>query len=128
MGGDTRYECAENVLEEGKTAAQTLLASGDGPTAILAMSDLLAFGVMEAGAEMGLAVPGNLSVVGFDDVPEAARANPPLTTVHQPHIEKGLKAGRLLTSRLRDEVPARTQVLPTRLVVRGSTSPPKPGA
>ena len=118
------YECAENVLEEGRAAARTLLASGDGPTAILAMSDLLAFGVMEEAAELGLAVPGDLSVVGFDDVPEAARSNPPLTTVHQPHIEKGLKAGRLLISRLRGEGPAHPEILPTRLVVRGSTAPP----
>lgn len=122
------YECAENVLEEGKAAARTLLAPGDGPTAILATSDLLAFGVVEMAAEMGLAVPDDLSVVGFDDVPEAARANPPLTTVHQPHIEKGLKAGRLLVAKLRGEEPARTEQLPTRLVVRGSTAPPKPDA
>ena len=122
------YECAENVLEEGKVAARTLLAPGDGPTAILATSDLLAFGVMETAAEMGLAVPGDLSVVGFDDVPEAARSNPPLTTVHQPHIEKGLKAGRLLVARLRGEEPARPETLPTHLVVRGSTAPPKPDA
>ena len=122
------YECAENVLEEGKAAAEVLLAPDDRPTAILATSDLLAFGVMEAAARMGLAVPGDLSVVGFDDVPEAARANPPLTTVHQPHMEKGLKAGRLLVSGLRVEGPARTEILPTRLVVRGSTAPPKPDA
>ncbi len=122
------YECAENVLEEGKTAAGVLLAPDDRPTAILATSDLLAFGVTEAAEEMGLAVPGDLSVVGFDDVPEAARANPPLTTVHQPHMEKGLKAGRLLVSGLRGEDPPRTEILPTRLVVRGSTAPPKTDA
>ena len=122
------YECAENVLEEGKAAARTLLALGDGPTAILATSDLLAFGVMEAAAELGLAVPDDLSVVGFDNVPEAARANPPLTTVHQPHIEKGLKAGRLLISQLRGERAARPEMLPTSLVVRSSTAPPKPDA
>ena len=119
------YECAENVLEEGRAAAEALLATNDPPTAILATSDLLAFGVMEAAAEMGLAVPGDLSVVGFDDVPEAARANPPLTTVHQPHMEKGLRAGRLLILGLRGEGPKHPEMLPTRLVVRGSTAPPK---
>lgn len=122
------YECAENVLEEGRAAARTILAPGDGPTAILATSDLLAFGVMEAAAEMGLCVPDALSVVGFDDVPEAARTNPPLTTVHQPHLEKGLKAGRLLVSRLRGEAPTPPEILPTRLVVRGSTAPPNQNA
>ena len=122
------YECAENVLEEGRAAAETLLALENRPTALLATSDLLAFGVMEAAARRGLAVPGDLSVVGFDDVPEAARANPPLTTVHQPHIEKGLKAGRLLVSRLQSEGLTRPEILPTRLVVRESTAPPKPDA
>jgi DNA-binding LacI/PurR family transcriptional regulator len=63
-------------------------------------------------------------VVGFDDVPDAARATPPLTTVHQPHVEKGLLAGRLLIAQLRDEELPSPELLPTRLVVRGSTAPP----
>jgi DNA-binding LacI/PurR family transcriptional regulator len=71
-------------------------------------------------------VPEDLSVVGFDDVPEAARTNPPLTTVHQPHVEKGLLAGRLLVARLRGGEAARSPaLLPTSLVVRGSTAPPR---
>ena len=122
------YECAENVFEEGKRAAEALLALKDRPTAILATSDLLALGVMEAASEADLSVPEDLSVVGFDDVPEAARANPPLTTVHQPHMEKGLEAGRLIVAGLGGEGPQRPEILPTRLVVRGSTASPKPEA
>jgi DNA-binding LacI/PurR family transcriptional regulator len=117
------YECAGNTVERGKEAARALLAHDPRPTALLAMSDMLALGALEAAREVGLSVPGDLSVVGFDDVPEAARANPPLTTVHQPHERKGLLAGRTLISRLRGEE-AEPEALDTRLVVRGSTAPP----
>jgi DNA-binding LacI/PurR family transcriptional regulator len=95
------------------------------PTAVLATSDQLAFGAIEAATEMGLSVPGDLSVVGFDDVPEAARSNPPLTTVHQDHVEKGLLAGRLLVARLGGEEPEAPKTLRTRLVVRESTAAPR---
>jgi DNA-binding LacI/PurR family transcriptional regulator len=95
------------------------------PTALLATSDQLAFGAIEAAMEMGLSMPGDLSVVGFDDVPEAARSVPPLTTVHQDHVQKGLLAGRLLVARLGGEEPAAPKTLQTRLVVRESTAPPR---
>jgi DNA-binding LacI/PurR family transcriptional regulator len=118
------YECAEAVWDEGRVAAHALLALDPRPTAILAMSDMLALGAIEAARERGLSVPDNLSVVGFDDVPEAARSAPPLTTVHQPHVEKGLRAGRMLVARLNGEEPEPEAILPTRLVARGSTAPP----
>jgi DNA-binding LacI/PurR family transcriptional regulator len=73
---------------------------------------------------MGLGVPGDVSVVGFDDVPEAADFVPPLTTVHQDHVEKGLLAGRLLVAGLGGEEPEAPKMLPTRLVVRESTARP----
>ncbi|MCA1740298.1 MAG: substrate-binding domain-containing protein [Actinobacteria bacterium] len=66
----------------------------------------------------GIALP-----VGFDDIPAAAGADPPLTTVHQDHAEKGLLAGRMLVSQLRKEDDPSTGPLATSLVVRGSTSP-----
>ena len=119
------YECPENVPEEGANAARVLLGMDPRPTALLATSDQLAFGVIEAATEMGLSVPGDLSVVGFDDVPEAARSNPPLTTVHQDHVEKGLLAGRLLVARLGGEEPEAPKTLRTRLVVRESTAAPR---
>ncbi len=117
------YECAENVPGMAAEAAEALLALAPRPTAIIATSDQLAFGFMEAVKKAGLSIPEDISVVGFDDVPEAARANPPLTTIHQPHVEKGLRAGRMLIAQLREEEPPETQVLlPTRLVVRGSAA------
>jgi DNA-binding LacI/PurR family transcriptional regulator len=71
-------------------------------------------------------VPGDLSIVGFDDVPAAARAEPELTTVHQPHLQKGrVAAGRLVTA-LQGSGSGEpvTVILPTELVVRQSTAPP----
>ena len=118
------YECLENVPKGGAAAARFLLGLNPRPTALLAMSDQLAFGAIEAVKGMGLSVPGDVSVVGFDDVPDAARSNPPLTTVHQDHVEKGLLAGRLLVARLEGDESEATQILPTRLVERESTAPP----
>lgn len=118
------YECAENTREQGRVAAGALLSLEPRPTALLAMSDRLALGVLEAAREMGLSVPGDLSVVGFDDVPDAARSEPPLTTVHQPHVEKGRRAGRLLIERIEGREKEDATILPTRLVVRGSSGPP----
>ncbi|WP_119069117.1 LacI family DNA-binding transcriptional regulator [Rubrobacter indicoceani] len=123
------YECLENTPEQGKQAARTLLRRRPHPTAVLALSDQLAFGVMEVIREVGLRIPEDISVVGYDDVPEAARSNPPLTTVHQPHVEKGLLAGRKLIARLEGEENRSSEEPPktfaTRLVVRNSTAPAK---
>jgi LacI family transcriptional regulator len=85
------------------------------------MSDELARGVLRAALERGIRVPGELSVVGFDDTPEAVRDQPPLTTVHQPHTDKGATAARLLLAPTFDEN-AHIE-LPTRLVVRASSGP-----
>jgi DNA-binding LacI/PurR family transcriptional regulator len=118
------FECAGSTTEEGRVAAEVLLGTQNRPTAILCMSDQLAFGVLRAAPGLGLSLPGDLSVVGFDDVPEAQRTDPPLTTVHQPHVEKGLLAGRILVAQLGDHEPPEARLLPTRLVERGSTAPP----
>jgi DNA-binding LacI/PurR family transcriptional regulator len=104
----------------GARAAAALLDRADRPTAILALSDLLAFGVLRAAAERGIDVPGELSVVGFDDIPQAAAATPALTTVSQPHEEKGRAAVRLLVA---GADPADSVLLPCHLVVRASTAP-----
>ena len=73
----------------------------------------------EAAAERGIAVPSQLSVTGFDDIPEAEHASPPLTTIRQPHARKGAEAVRLLLDAREGE----TVHLPTELVVRASTAP-----
>ncbi len=114
------YETPENVPAEGARAAAALLALEPRPTALLAMSDQLAFGALAHLREAGVAVPDEVAVVGFDDLPSAARTTPPLTTVRQPTVEKGRRAGRLLIARLRGEDAPASVVLPTRLVVRES--------
>jgi DNA-binding LacI/PurR family transcriptional regulator len=118
------YECPGSSKEFGQRAAEALLSPEHRPTAILASSDQLALGVIAWATERGLSVPEDVSVVGFDDIPAAASANPPITTVHQDHAEKGLLAGRMLISQLRKEdCPNAAGPLAASLVVRGSTSP-----
>jgi alanine racemase len=95
------------------------------PTAVLAMSDMAAIGVLGAADAAGIKVPGDLSVVGYDDLPMAAWTSPPLTTVRQPIVEKGRLAARLLIQRLQGKVVTSPPPLSTSLVVRGSTSRPK---
>ncbi len=93
-------------------------------TGVLAMSDMVAIGVMSAAQAAGLRVPEDLSVVGFDDIPMAAWTNPPLTTVRQAIVEKGRLAARLLILRMKGRAVAAPAPLSTSLVLRGSTSKP----
>ena len=96
---------------------------------MLAMSDVLALGALQAAAELGIAVPGELSLVGFDDSPAAVLSTPPLTTIAQPQEEKGRLAAQWLIEAM-ERGPAapgrrrRRAILPTELVVRQSTAPP----
>ncbi|MFB9376366.1 LacI family DNA-binding transcriptional regulator [Kineococcus gynurae] len=92
-------------------------------TAVFVANDHMAIGVVRALAEAGRSVPADVSVVGYDDVPEAAFLNPPLTTVHQDFEEVGRRCVRLLLSRLHDRVVEPGAIHPT-LVVRASTGPP----
>ncbi len=115
-------ECS---LEGGALAASDLLSRGArAPTAILAMADAVALGVYEACRRFGLAIPADFSVVGFDDIPEAQRALPALTTVHQPGRDKGAAAGALVVSLLAGGSAAHLR-LPTSLVVRSSSGAPR---
>ncbi|MGY1699241.1 LacI family DNA-binding transcriptional regulator [Geodermatophilus sp. SYSU D00766] len=113
------HECPHNTHADGVRALPGLLPGR--PTAVLAMSDELALGVVQAAADAGLAVPGDLTVTGFDDTPAAARAG--LTTVRQPLRDKGLLAGEQLLALLASEDPE-PATLPTEVVVRGSSAPP----
>ena len=111
--------------DAGAAAAQQLLRALPSCTAIVAANDLVALGVYEAAAELGRKCPDDLSVVGFNDMLFADKFAPPLTTVHVPVYELGTQAAELLLERLQSEhAPARTLLLATRLVVRGSTAPP----
>ena len=99
------------------------------PTAILAMSDAMAIGAMRALRDRGLDVPGDVSVVGFDDIDLAPHVDPALTTVHQPIRRKGEEAVRLLLAVIdrQDLATPEHRRLETRLVVRASTGPVRSG-
>ena len=118
----------EFELGAGRTAARELLTLPDRPSAVFAANDLMAVSVLRTAHELGLRVPDDLSVVGFDDIPEAAREQPALTTVRQPMHRLGTVATTMLFSLLGGVDPAEAEVvLPTKLVVRGTTAPPAAG-
>ena len=115
--GDFQYD-------SGYQAASQLLQMDDPPTAIFACNDLMAIGVMSAALKLGLHIPADLSVIGFDDVRLASFANPPLTTIVQPKYEIGVIATTMLLERMHDlEMPARRRVFETNLLLRQSTAP-----
>jgi len=115
--GDFQYD-------SGYQAASQLLQMDDPPTAIFACNDLMAIGVMSAALKLGLHIPADLSVIGFDDVRLASFANPPLTTIVQPKYEIGVIATTMLLERMHDlEMPARRRVFETDLLVRQYTAP-----
>ena len=111
--------------EVGYSAMKTLLAKGEKFTAVFAFNDISAIGAIRALEEMGLRVPADVSVLGFDDIYAAAFHNPALTTIRQPLFEMGSLAARTLLERLadanEDNIPEVLSVEPT-LVVRNSTA------
>jgi LacI family transcriptional regulator len=107
----------------GSRAMDEILARSPHIDAVFVASDVVALGAIGTLRAMGFAVPGDVSVVGFDDIPLAAYFDPPLTTIRVPAHELGLAAGRALLDRIsRVPVEQRT-LLPTDLVVRSSTRP-----
>lgn len=92
------------------------------PTAIFASNDVMAFGAMEAARERGKKIPDDISIIGFDDIPQAAQVHPPLTTIHQPLEEMGRRAAQMLLDIIEHpQRPAEKIELPTELVMREST-------
>lgn len=110
----------------GYSAAVELLALPDPPTAIFASNDVSAFGVMEAVRDHGKRIPDDVSIMGFDDIPQAGQVHPPLTTVRQPLEQMGRTAAQMLLELLKDPERRPEKIeLPTELIVRNSTKPPK---
>jgi DNA-binding LacI/PurR family transcriptional regulator len=110
----------------GYRSMQQLLALPNPPTAVFTHNDVLAMGAIHAIYDAGLAVPDDISVVGYDDTISASYLNPPLTTVKFPVAEMGRRAGQIILELAQEEgsLPAQTITLPVELVVRGSTAPP----
>ncbi|WP_369135733.1 LacI family DNA-binding transcriptional regulator [Modestobacter sp. I12A-02662] len=120
-------EVTANEPDAAARAARELLAGPDRPTGVFASTDQLALGVVRAARALGLAVPGDLSVVGFDDSPAARSAEPPLTTVAQPLRDRGQRVGVLVRAALQGEEVGVPPPAVVGLVVRGSTAPPPRG-
>ena len=125
---DGRIVLGPASIAGGIAALDRVWTAGQRPTAVLAMSDAMAIGAMHALRDLGLSVPGDVSVVGFDDIDLASHVDPPLTTVHQPIRQKGEEAVRLLLGVVGREGRSKPEHrrLDTRLIVRGSSGPARP--
>ncbi len=122
--GDDVVVLGPASMDGGIAAFHRAWESGLRPTAVLAMSDAMAIGVLRAARELGLRVPTDLSIIGFDNLDIAQYTDPPLTTVHQPTREKGEAAVRLILEggRTRNSPEPAQHQFDTHLVVRGSTA------
>ena len=118
-------EC-ECSSEGGAQGAEELFREGERPTAVIAMSDIMAIGAYKTLRAHGLRVPRDVSVTGFDDIPEATFVTPELTTIGQPGYEKGRQAGNMLLSLLAGEQIRVQEELVGHLIVRNSVGPAPP--
>ncbi len=120
--GSDFVEIADFTLDGGRAAMERLLARATVPDAVFVASDLMALGAMGALRAAGLAVPGDVAIVGFDDSPLAITTQPQLSSVRQPIEEMGREMSRLLLQQIRDPgLPPRRVILDTQLVVRTSS-------
>ena len=111
--------------ESGYRAARTALGRDPRPTALFATNDIAAVGALRACSDFGLNVPGDISVIGFDDAPICGLASPALTTIRQPAEEMGRRAVELLLKLRRGEIEGpRSVLLPSEVIIRDSTGRP----
>lgn len=114
---------------QGYHCAQQLLSLATPPTALFVSNDVMAFGAMEAARERGLHLPTDLSIIGFDDIPQAAHVHPTLSTVRQPLEEMGRSAAILLLKYIANPLAEVERVeLPTKLIIRESCQVPRPSS
>lgn len=114
----------EHSQREAQQLAYELLTSDDPPTAIFAFSDTQAIGIMKAARDLGLHVPEQLSVIGYDDIEIAEYLH--LTTIRQSLLQSGLEGGQLLLETMATSAAKpQERLLPTELIVRGTTAPPQ---
>lgn len=112
-----------SMQADGYSAMQRLLALHQRPTAVFTHNDIIALGAMRAIYDRGLAVPQDISIVGYDDIAAAAYLAPPLTTVRSPKTEMGMLAARTILQLVQEpDLPAQTVTLPVELIVRASTA------
>ncbi|GHO56475.1 LacI family DNA-binding transcriptional regulator [Ktedonobacter robiniae] len=116
--------CDEASQDEDISVGQNALLDllGAGVTAVFCYNDMIAIGMLTACHEKGIAVPQDLSIIGFDDIQIASCMTPPLTTIHQPRVELGRLATQVMLDLLSGH-PGKNHSLPPSLVLRGSTAP-----
>lgn len=113
------------TFEGGAKAVRKLLSLPEPPTAIFCHCDVMAIGAIQEAKKLGLRVPQDLSVVGFDDIQFSEYCDPPLTTISQPRYEIGRQAMLMMLDLLKGrEIGAASRLLETKLVVRNSAAPP----
>jgi LacI family transcriptional regulator len=128
LSDSNRFEihCSDQ-LEDAYQAAYRLLSGSDRPTALLVINDMLAIAVMRAASDLGLTIPGDLSVAGFDDISFSSYTLPRLTTVSGKAEESGRDAVRLLLRRFAEpDLPRQVTRADEQLIVRESTGPARP--
>lgn len=118
---ETKYS-----IEYGAEAFRALMAGSDRPTAVMCGNDVLAVGALRAAIELGLNVPGDVSITGFDDIELASVAPVPLTTIHVPHRRMGRQAARMLIDMLAGKTPTKGVELEVSMCLR-ETLGPAPG-
>ncbi|WP_306155207.1 LacI family DNA-binding transcriptional regulator [Roseovarius sp. MMSF_3281] len=111
-------------VEHGAEAMARLMARSPRPTAVICGNDVLAVGALQQAQDMGLKVPQEVSITGFDDIELARVVTPQLTTVHVPHREMGREAARLLTRMIGGPAVTQSIELHTELRMRGTLAPP----
>ena len=114
-----------NRIDGGGAAFEKLMQADPSPTAVMCGNDVLAIGALAKAREMGLSVPGDVSITGFDDLEIAKFTSPPLTTVRAPHQEMGREAAKMLVRMVAGETLNRRPPLETSIIQRGTLAPPK---
>lgn len=117
------YVESDFTYDGGAAATRTLLAETDPPTAILYSNDLMAIGGLGVARELGVRVPEDLSIIGFDDIPSAGHVHPSLTTIRQDFVHAGVAATRRLLERLEGRPITPVHLPDPQLIVRASIGP-----
>ncbi|SHH29558.1 LacI family DNA-binding transcriptional regulator [Marivita hallyeonensis] len=112
-------------IDNGTEAFKSLMTSATPPTAVICGNDVLAVGALLGAQDLGLTVPADVSITGFDDIELARIVTPALTTVHVPHRDMGRKAAEALIEMVETKAPVASVEIPITLKMRGSLAPPK---
>lgn len=112
-------------MEEGASAMSAMLDTPEPPTAVFCANDIQAIGALSQCRERGLSVPGDISIIGFDDLPVTSYTRPKLTTVRVPAHDMGRRAAEIMIGTIERQIPLQSVELQTELIARETTAPPR---